>query len=414
MTLRPEHRLCFPLLWLLLTGFAVGQDWTSVVRTCVTHKDTACADQIVENQLRLHPSDPEAMTWRARLLAWRGRWDDAIAAYDTALKLAPGNGDILLGLADVQIWKHDYSDALVTLDRAGGAHAAPSEVLPRQAAALAGLGRMHDAEQAYEAVLRINPADAQSRQRLRDLRSNMAVRRHELRIGSDSDAFSFAGPANAETLTLRSDWGRRWTTRFSGIMYQRFGETAETGSGEATLHLNSRNWLTGGAGLGNHQQIVPEYDTAAEFGHSFSLRAGLLRGIESYVQQKNYWYDAAQVSTFGSTQVIYLPNEWLLTLNVTAARTDLQGSRGAEWTPSGFSRLNFPLTRALQGNVLYGVGTEDFLVSDQIGHFSAHTYGGGVRIRLSPAQDLSFQFAFQDRSRAQSQISAGASYGIHF
>lgn len=410
---RLSHRWVL-VVCLLLTGSAAGEDWTSSVRVCAMHKDFACAQRIVEYQLRLHPSDPEAATWKARLLAWQGQWDDAIAAYETALKLAPEDGDILLGLADVQIWKHDYSGALPTLDRAAAAHAPPAEVLPRKAAALAGLGRTHDAEQAFEDVLRVNPGDAISRQRLRDLRSRMGARHHELRIGSDADTFSFAGPANSEALSLRSDWSRRWTTRFATIMYQRFGETAETGSGEVTLHLSSRNWLTAGVGLANHQQIVPEYDNAVEYGHSSSLRAGPLRGIESYVQQRNYWYDAAQVSTFGSTQVIYLPDGWLFTVNVTAARADLYGSGGAEWTPSGFTRLNFPLGRALQGNVLYGVGTEDFLVSDQIGHFSARTYGGGVRIRLNSVQDLAFQFAFQDRSRAQSQISAGASYGIHF
>lgn len=403
-----------PAVVLVLTSLAVAQDWTTRLRTCVSSNDFACADAIIQDQLRLHPDDPEALTWRARLLAWRGQWDDAVAAYDAALKVAPSDGDILLGLADVQTWKHQYSDALATLDRAAAARAAPDEVLPRQAAALVGLGRIREGEQAYEAVLRINPADTVSRKRLRELRSLKVVRRHELRIGSDADAFSFAGPANAETLMLRSDWSRRWTTRFSAIMYQRFGETAETWNSEVTIHLSDRSWLTAGGGFGNHQQIVPEYDNTTEFGHSFSFHMGPLRGVESYVQQRNYWYDAAQVSTFGSTQVVYLPKDWTWTLNVTAARNHLQGSAGAEWTPSGFTRVSFPLCRALQGNVLYGVGTEDFLLSDQIGHFSGHTYGGGVRIRLSPVQDLSFQFAFQDRSNAKSQTSAGASYGIRF
>lgn len=413
MATRLLCRFWVPAVLLLLTRLSAAQDWTGDMHACVARKDFACADQIVQNQLQLHPDDPEALGWQARLLAWRGRWDDAISVYKSALRLAPTDSDTLLGLADVQIWKQDYPGALSTLERAAAAHAAPADVLPRQAAALAGLGRIREAEKDYEAALRINPADAVSRQRLRDLRSQEVVRRHEFRIGSDSETFSFAGPANAEMLTLRSDWSRRWTTRFSGIMYQRFGETAETGRGEVTLHLSSRNWLTGAVGFGNHQQIVPEYDSAAEFGHSSSLHLGPLRGVESYLQQRNYWYALAQVSTFGSTQVLYLPKGWLWTLNLTAARTDFQGE-SAQWTPSGYTRLTFPLSTTLQANVLYGVGTEDFLVADQIGRFSAHTYGGGLRIRLSPVQDLSFQFAFQDRSHAQSQISAGASYGIRF
>ena len=38
----------------------------------------------------------------------------------------------------------------------------------------------------------------------------------------------------------------------------------------------------------------------------------------------------------------------------------------------------------------FAVGTENFAESDQIGRFSAHTYGGGLRYRLTAGARLSF------------------------
>lgn len=401
-----------PATALLLVCVAAAADWNDSVRACVQRKDFACARNLVQAQLRDHPGDVEALTWDARLHAWSGEWDAAASGYNDALRLAPQDSDILLGLADVQIWQGKFNAALQTLDRAAAAHAAPADVLPRRGNALLGLQRRAEAEQAYEAALRINAADQVSRQRLQGMRAESDVRRHELRVGSDADTFSFAGPANAASFSLRSDWNRRWSTRFAATSYWRFGQTAQLGNAEVTLHVTDRTWLTAGGQMGNAQQIVPEHGNSTELGHSFRLSAGPLKGIESYLQQRNYWYSGAQVSTFGTTQVFYLPNDWRWTLNVAAART--AGSVGEQWSPAGFTRLSFPLASVVRGNLLYAVGTEDFLLSDQIGHFSARTYGGGLRIQLTRFQDLSFNFAYQDRSRAQSQTSAGVSYGIRF
>jgi len=51
------------------------------------------------------------------------------------------------------------------------------------------------------------------------------------------------------------------------------------------------------------------------------------------------------------------------------------------------TRLGFPITRwderRLGGNVFYAVGTENFAQVDQIGRFSSHTYGGGLRFQLT-------------------------------
>ena len=78
------------------------------------------------------------------------------------------------------------------------------------------------------------------------------------------------------------------------------------------------------------------------------------------------------------------------------------------------AKLGFPLYRRLSGNMFFAVGSENFALVDQIGSFSAHTYGGGLRCRLNTKQDISGYVARQDRSTSRTQTSFGVSYGFRF
>ena len=101
------------------------------------------------------------------------------------------------------------------------------------------------------------------------------------------------------------------------------------------------------------------------------------------------------------------------TLNLAGVRTAAAGTE-PEWTPYGFTRLTFPEIAHLRGNLLFGVGAESFFNIDQIGRFSARSFGGGVRWQINPAHDASLNVAVQGRSGGRSETSVGASYGIRF
>jgi hypothetical protein len=85
-----------------------------------------------------------------------------------------------------------------------------------------------------------------------------------------------------------------------------------------------------------------------------------------------------------------------------------------ECTPSGWTKLGFPLQRRVTGNVFFGVGSENFAQIDQIGRFSAHTFGGGLRYQFASRHDVSGYVARQDRNQGQTDTSFGLSYGIRF
>jgi len=72
------------------------------------------------------------------------------------------------------------------------------------------------------------------------------------------------------------------------------------------------------------------------------------------------------------------------------------------------------LQRRVTGNVFFGVGSENFAQIDQIGRFSAHTFGGGLRYKFAARQDINGYAARQDRTGGLIDTSFGLSYGIHF
>lgn len=138
-----------------------------------------------------------------------------------------------------------------------------------------------------------------------------------------------------------------------------------------------------------------------------------MRGIEFIYLQGWLWYRDAHVLTLGPGAIVYLPRDWTWSIRVTAARSDFTGTP-AEWSPSGSTRLGFPLHRRLTGNVFFAVGTENFVQVDEVRRFSARTWGGGLRWLFAKGQHVGGYAFYQDRSRGRTQTSFRFIYGFSF
>jgi hypothetical protein len=212
---------------------------------------------------------------------------------------------------------------------------------------------------------------------------------------------------------LTCHWTQRFTTIFNTGFYQRLGLNASNLVASGSMRITQSDWLTVGGAVANHQSIIPEGESFYEYGRGMRFPNPWVKGLEATYQQHWFWYQGAHVMTLTGTQLYYLPKEWTWTLSLTGARSGFAGT-GVEWVASGYTRLGFPLYRKLSGNVTFGNGAEDFAQIDQIGHFSASTYAGGLKYRLAPAQDVSGYVAVQERSGGLRQNSFGASYGFRF
>jgi len=386
-------------------------DWQLEIREQVATKQLAAALAIAERRLANAPEDLEARGWRARLLGWTGQWKEAEAEYRRVLEVAPRDTDLLLGLADVLIWQQGFDEALALLDRAREINPAQIDVYTRQGRALRALGRTQLAREAFHQALALDPRNTEAKAGLASLE---AAPRHEFRVGTDNDFFNYTAAAQAQTAGLRSQWSSRWTTSFAGNFYQRFGEDAGKFTGSATCRLSARDALTAGGAVGHDQGVIPKSEAFFEYGRGFRLGTRrFLRGVETGYRQQWFWYQAARILTLTGNVVVYLPRSWMWSLAITAARSRFP-SLPADWRPSGLTRLSFPLHRRLSGNVFYGVGTENFALAEQIGRFSARTFGGGARYQFTPRQDVTSYVLYQNRSQSRTQTSFGVSYGLRF
>ena len=352
----------------------------------------------------------EAHGWRGRLLAWQGKWAAAEIEYRLVLDHFSNDTEVLCGLADVLLWQNKTKEALSVIDRARSLEPAQPEILLRRARILQALGESSEARSQYREILHLDPAN---RDAMSGLASLPEEGRHELRIGGEGSTFNNIGPSEDEILSLASRWTPQASTVLIAGFYQRFGEAAADLEVSSSYRITKNNALTVGGGLANRQDIIPKDDTFFEYGRGIRLPFEFVKGMEASYQQRWFWYQGAHVLTFNGMQLYYLPQDWTWSITITAARTGFRGT-GVEWEPSGITRLEFPVHRSLSGNLFFANGTEDFAQIDQIGRFSARTYGGGVKYRLRPGQDIRGYFARQYRSDSQTQTALGVNYGFHF
>jgi tetratricopeptide (TPR) repeat protein len=399
---------------LLSTTLAFPQDstpgWQQQVREQIKNQQLNTALANTEQRLAAHPEDLEARAWHARILAWKGCWADAENEYRRVLQEAPNDIDAIAGLSDVLLWQGRPEAALPILDRALSLSPRQPEILLRRARILGGSGRAAEAKNDFRQVLAFDPENREAKRGLAGLAEQS---HHELRLGVDVDTFNYTDTAQAQTLTLASRWSPRWSTLLGTSFYQRFGENPGKFIASTAFRFTRKDWLNVGGAVANQNAVIPTSEAFFEYGHGFKFANNFVRGLEASYQQRWLCYRGAHVLTLSFTQIYYLPQEWTWALTVTGARSGF-ASTGVDWVPSGSSKLGFPLYPRLSGNLSFAVGSENFAQVDQIGRFSAYTFGAGLRYRFTRRQDLSGYVASQQRTQDRTQSSFGLSYGFRF
>lgn len=386
-------------------------DWQVEVRRRVVEKQLDAGLAVVQQRLKEAPQDMEARGWRARIHAWSGRLAEAEADYRAVLARHPEDADMLAGLADVLAWQQRFEEALEALEQAQRADASRADIHTRRGRALRSLGRREEARAAFEQALALAPDDAEARAGLDSVQPEL---RHELRIGADYDVFNYTAEAQAYALNVRSKWNERWTTHAGGAFYERFGGQAGRFHGSVTANLGRGGAVTVGGAAARDDGVIAKGEAFFEYGRGFRLSdRGPVRGVEVFSSQRWLWFREGRVVTLGPGAIVYLPRDWTWSVQVTAARSRFTGTP-AEWRPSGITRLGFPLRRDLRGSLFFAVGTENFAQLDQVGRFSARTWGGDLRWPWARRHWVSVYALYQDRSQGRTQTSFGWSYGLAF
>jgi tetratricopeptide (TPR) repeat protein len=392
-----------------------GESWQAQVRKYSDVHDWINALRIVDEQIALSPQDMDILAWRARVLTWAGRLPDAERDFNTVLKIEKNDPDTWIDLANLYMRQGRMEEALKVADRAVELDPNRADLRSRRAQILRASGSLSDARLEFQRALALNPNDADARAGILTLREEG---KQELRFGFDEDMFSFAPSNHNQWMTLVSKWTPQWTTSVAGGFYRRGGIDAGEFVGSVTRTQPRWGALTVGGAASHDNGVIPETEAFFQLGHGFKINEEkLVRGFELTYGQHWYWYSIARILTVNETALFYLPHDWTWSIELIEARSHFSHTN-ADWKPAGVTRLGFPLDhwshRKLLGNIFYAVGTEDFAQVDQIGSFASQTYGGGLRFRFTPRQDIAGYAAFQQRTQDRAQTSFGISYGIRF
>ncbi len=357
----------------------------------------------------------DARAWRARVLTWAGQLAEAEKEYLEILKVSRTDPDNWMGLASVYLREGRVADALRALDR--GVELAPkrADLRTARARALRAMGERNEARMEFQKALNLDPTSMEARAGLISVRGEP---RHEMRFGQDNDLFNFTSANHDGWISLASHWTPQWSTSIAGSFYERAGIRAGKFSGAVTGRLPRWGALTVGGAAGHDNAVIPKSEAFFDVNHGWKAsETNLLRAVEFVYGQHWYWYQASRILTLNGTTIVYLPRDSTLSLGATGVRSTFSGT-GAEWRPSGITRLGFPLAnwgeQRLSGSVFFAVGTEDFAQIDQIGRFASQTYGGGLRFQINARQDVTGSASYQKRTQDRTDTSFGLSYGIHF
>jgi Flp pilus assembly protein TadD len=399
----------------LCAGQAPDSAWQQQVRRYVDKQDWDSAMKVVEEQISRSPQDNDIRSWRARILSWSGRLDQAEHEYLQILAIVPNDPDDWAGLGSVYMREGRPQDALHAFDRAVALDRKRADLYVARARVLRMLDNRDAAAADFKSALALKPGNSEARNGIASLKSTP---KQQLIFGTDNDLFSYAGAEQQGSINLISRWASRWETAIGGSFYRWQGIDAEKINLAVTGKSTRWGALTIGGASAHDGGIIPRNEAFFAHDRGWKLaHAGLLRGVETNFEQHWYWYSAARVLTFNGTGTAYFPRDWMWSLRLTGARSQFPGA-AAEWRPAGMSKLSFPLktfeSRRLAGNVFYATGTEDYAQINQIGHFSSHTYGGGLHFQMQAAQDISSFAGYETRTQGLNQITFGLAYAIRF
>ena len=342
-------------------GQATSSTWQQEIRTCVEKQDWGAAMRIVDEQVARSPEDMDVRAWRARILTWSGRLDEAEHEYLRIVAVVPNDPDHWMGLAAVYSRENRNHDALLALDRALQLDSNRTDLYLARGRALRALNERREAKAEFEEALVLDPRNEEARSGIATLRSRAS---HQLVLETNTDLFSFTGANQEQGATFISRWSDHWQTVVGGSFYHWAGVDAQQVNASVTGKSPKWGALTVGGAGAHDGGVIPRNEALFAYDHGWRLApGGLFRGLEIGYEQHWYWYSSAAVLTLNETTIAYFPRDWTWSLKVTGARSQFPGT-GAEWRPAGVTKIGFPIkrfeSRQVGGNIFFATGTENY------------------------------------------------------
>ena len=337
-----------------------------------------------------NPGDIEARIWIARLHAWMGDDERAVAVYESILATQPQHVDALIGLGDAFVRMGRLHDAGDVLGRA-------ESQSPQNPALLVALGRLNHAsghlDRALDYFQRALAIDSTSTTVRAELEAVQRERAHRIDVGYLFEHFNQDATPDPQAGFGSVNLRVNDALRVSGtVQYERkFSEGEARGGAGIEWHLTPALQVHAGALIGDDGLILPKVDGYGGINYrsgratwSFDLRfaefdsvdvqiggAGLRLALTSQADAWAKYYRFSTDYTMGTSDIV---QSWVL---------------GASGHPAPAWTVGAEYTR--------GPDQLEMLSIDQTGTFETNTYSGFIDLLLTPMLSVQGRYDYQDR-----------------
>ncbi len=126
--------------------------------------------KILNNVLKRHPDHSEALFRKAQILSWEGKYKEAIATYQIYLLKEKNDADALMGIARVCFWDGEYEKAIEYFNRAIKAGADKIDAYLNLGKIYLAIEQKEKAKEMFKKVLEIDPKNKEAKRFLRGIR----------------------------------------------------------------------------------------------------------------------------------------------------------------------------------------------------------------------------------------------------
>ncbi len=299
-----KQRIAIVLLFqLMLSGYI------SLAQTYQEAKDLAYSGQRqkareVCRKILSKDFDSDVAVLMARTFAWDGKYDSARVVITAVLKLYPTHWDALDAISDVQYWDEKYAEAISYCDIALEKDAKDEHFMFKKAKILNAMGQYNQAVNLLEELLKNNPANAEARNKLTNIRLDQMKNRIRLTYTYDGfekksnkdpwhlAALSYGRKTSFGTVIGRVNWAERFGSK--GLQYET----------DAYPSISENNYAYLNFGYSN-LSIFPKFRAGAEWYHSFP------KAFEGSLGTRALFFTNSDTYMFTGTVGKYVGNYWI-------------------------------------------------------------------------------------------------------
>lgn len=264
-------------------------------------KDYPEAIRLCRIALAKSPDYADIRVFLGRVYTWSDKTDSARTEFQYILERQPSYEDAYVAIADLEYWNDRPAEALQYVNRGLEQHPRSEDLLLRKARVLAAMKQLHQAAEAANQLLAINPANAAGRALLNSIKDQ--VRKNKIDISYDYTYFDKRFDQAWHLASLGYSRQTPLGSVIARVNYaNKFGEGGVQGELEAYPRFSNTFYSYVGLGYSD-SDIFPRYRAG------FSLYANLPKSFEAELGFR-YLYFSSSTWVYTASVGKYYSNFW--------------------------------------------------------------------------------------------------------